>query len=420
MSWVDAGDYGLTSSPTVDNSSALQSALNAAAGSVLVIPPGEYGCAPSSPLRLSAGTTVLAHGVVLHGLTGRRAMVCNYADGDTTTTGYDGRSGITWVGGVFDAHGDTVTATSGNIAAMNHARDITFRDVTFRRVRSYHALELNAIDGAKVEGCTFEGWADDGTHPRKEAIQVDCALSGSISSGAYDGTMTRNVVVSNNTLRGFGSLDAAPVLVGSHSAPSGAYFDNIRVVGNDAQGSQDAAVRAYRWRNFVVVGNTLTGCGGSAVRASECVNGDIGPNAITTTGAVGYQLLDCDGVRRHGRSVTYDDTGIVTAATGWDVTTESLHESGDECTLRVVAKRTGAAVPVQANGNIYPDETIGTVAADYWPALGTGGAQCGGGSLPGVQITTGGEVRLTSVAPGTVIAPSTYSTAFTITYSRAT
>lgn len=416
MTWVDAGDYGLTSSPTVDNTAALQAALDAAAGGVLVIPPGQYGCAPVEPLRLPAGVTVLAHGATLHALTGRRAMVVNFADGDTTTTGYTGRSGITWEGGVLDAHGDTITATSGNIAAMNHARDIVWRGVTFRRTRSFHALELNAIDGAVVDACTFEGWADDGTHPTKEAVQIDVALSGSISSGAYDGTMTRDVVVSNSRLRGFESLPAAPVLVGSHRAAEGAYFDAIRVHGCSADGSQYAAVRPYRWRHFTVAGNALLGCGDAAVRATECVNGDLGPNALTTTGATGYILEDCSGVRRHGRSVT--TSSAVTPATDWTVTAD-VHEHGDQLTVRAVAKYHGDPVSVQANGNIYPDLRMATIAADYWPALGTGGDQAGGGPIVGVQVTTGGDINLTAVTPGTVLADG-FSSAFTITYTRAT
>ena len=416
---INAGDYGLVDSAAVDNTAALQAAMDDAAGGVLVIPPGEYGFAGSAnPLRMSAGVTVWAYGATLHGLTGRNFMVVNWPSGDTTTGGYDGRSNLTWLGGTLDAHGDTITATTGNVFTFNHCRDVTIRDVTIRRVIAFHSVELNAIDGATVENVTCEGWNDPaGTHPGKEAIQIDCAVSGAISSGLEDNTMTRNVTVMNCRGRGYASLDAPPTLVGSHSHPSGVYYENIRVLGCDSAGSVTHAVRAYWWDNFTVSGNTFTDCGGSGVVADSCRNGDVGPNAVTTTSAAPYVLNSCTNVRRYGAPKT-TTSGILTAATNWSLSTQDVHEHGDEISMRITAVYSGSTVTVPSDGNISPDQTVASVPVGYRPAVGATIAAGGGG--PGVfgYLSTGGNLVISAVSPGTSFT-SGFTTTFSIKYTRA-
>ncbi len=285
---ISVKDFGAVASASFDNGPAITAALAAANGRRVIIPPGEYGL--GTIVRLPAGAIIEGYGATLHRLAGLGMMFVNWASGDVTTTVYNGRSNIVLAGITFDGHGDTITDNL-NTVTFDHCRNITVRDCTFRRSRGYHSLELNSTDGALVENCRFEGFTAVGGLDEKEAVQVDCAISGAVDSGVADGTMSKNITVRDSIFTGYGAVPAHHVAVGSHSVQAGLFYDNIRVLNCTIEAPGNFGIKPYYWRESVIDGCSIeitTGVFG--IRMYQCQAVVVANTRVVGAGAQGITI----------------------------------------------------------------------------------------------------------------------------------
>lgn len=215
--------FGAVPDLAIDNTAAIQAALDAAAGRApVLIPAGDYGC---NELIFPANTIIFGYGATLHRtMTG--GMGRNWPTGDTTTGGYDGRGNIAIMGLTFHHHGDAIEG-NGNTITFDHAANILIRDVSILAARGYHFLELNAVNGALVENCRFAGYVPHADLNDREAIQIDVAWPG--DSGLADGTMSKNILIDNCRFEPLGELPAPQVAIGSHTQAPGQLYENIVV-----------------------------------------------------------------------------------------------------------------------------------------------------------------------------------------------
>lgn len=286
----DVRRYGAVADGATSDSPAFQAAADAAAavgGGVVRVPAGDY--AIGSVVRLGANTVVSMHGATLHRTAPGGDIFQNWAQGDTTTTGYNGRSNISILGGVIDSHGDTYLAES-NVVTFNHCRDIFVRGVVFRRTRGFHSLELNGVDGGWVDQCRFEGYAA-GSQSNKEALQIDCALSPT-DSGAGDETVARNITVRDCVFTGFGAMGAHTVGVGSHSHATSTRYSNIQIMGCRVDSPLTRGIVAYWWEDSAITNCVVSITSGvQAIRVEACEDTTVMGAKVSGPGAVGVTVL---------------------------------------------------------------------------------------------------------------------------------
>ncbi|WP_440097318.1 glucosaminidase domain-containing protein [Bacillus paralicheniformis] len=107
------------------------------------------------------------------------------------------------------------------------------------------------------------GYATDPNYATKlnsliETYHLDTAKSGSygtIDSGNLDGTVTKNVTVENCYFGASAEMGAFHAGVGSHSAVTGKFYENIKVINNTFEGMRYYSVKPMKWRGVVVSGN---------------------------------------------------------------------------------------------------------------------------------------------------------------------
>jgi hypothetical protein len=286
---INARAMGAVGDGVTDDTEAIQTALDAGAGAVVIIPAGDYLI--SSRLVVSAGTLVWGYGATLHrGGALTSTMLGNYPPGDTSTTGYDGAGGIVIAGLTMDSHGDAPGAASGNVLTFCHARHITVRDCTFRRPKGYHSIELNSTSGALIDNCRFLGYVVDAALTLKEAVQIDVAAAGSAPSGATDGTLSEHI-----TVRGckfapdeYGN-PAHQVGVGSHTTYAGGLYSDIRVIDCTGTSMGTALVRAYYWSGMVA-GCVADAPGSYGVRAESSQRLTISECTVTSAPSAGASI----------------------------------------------------------------------------------------------------------------------------------
>jgi hypothetical protein len=300
LPFISVLDYGAKGDGTTDDMAAIQSALDAvftAGGGTVYFPPGRT-YALSDYLHILTGTTVIAYGATIKGIA-NRGLVKLYKDSDTTFTGYTGHSRIRVFGGVWDAN--AADAGVGTVTAivdaflLSHNNDVVFEHVTFRNVSSGHALDIVGSQNVRILDCRFEGFKDntsDQSSSFREAIQVDFAISGSGSNGAFDNTPCKNIRVqgcwfgASVRLGGFGRA------VGSHtSANATTWADGIQILGNRIEATLQEGIRAYAWRNATIADNNISGTGLSGIMVT-------GPDP-----AVAGYAIACQNISVHDNTV---------------------------------------------------------------------------------------------------------------------
>lgn len=272
---VTASPYSATGDGSTDDTTAIQSALNAlanAGGGTLLIPKGTYMISSSLEIKPPGNIIISAYNATIKRTSGAGStmygLIQNFVpegqSGETTYSGYTGPGNIVIEGGTWDVNGrsggNTNKCNGINIA---HSSNLTIRDVTVLDVRGWHAIEVNSTESALVENCTFKGFNDDsGTRQYSGAVQIDYPSAATMASKSYDNTFCKNVVVTG--CRAIESADNGSFgrFVETHSSVSGYAHEHLKVTNNYARNLMEYAILGQCWRNTVISGNTFEHCNG--------------------------------------------------------------------------------------------------------------------------------------------------------------
>lgn len=269
---LNALDFGAKGDGSTDDSSALQSALDAAsqAGKPLVVPAGTYRL--GFHLVFRSNTTVFGYGATI--------LRCYDKDsaGYGSTAWLQPKSGETVCRDIriygldFNNNGQTYHASSQNVVTAGpltsgvsfRAKDIWFVDCTFRNWVNQHALDLAGVEGLAVLRCVFRGVLYDSSLTdgsdgqlyawnRWEAIQIDSA------GDVFD----RDWLVFGCRFEGLDNSFVAPRTgIGQHSGEDyvDASYRNIKIVGNTFNGCGYAGVTLYGVSDSIVSENYFYDC----------------------------------------------------------------------------------------------------------------------------------------------------------------
>lgn len=295
-----ARSYGASGFGTLDDSAALQRAINAAGdyaaanggGATVIVEPGQYLIGPNVWLAMRDGVTMACHGAYFLKDSGAtEGFIYNFKAGDSFP-GYTGIGNFRIFGGIWD--GNALNSTDKyDLFNFCHGKNILVKDAVFRNVISYHALEFNSTDTAWAINCRFEGfWDRDGTRTYSEAIQIDTAVSGSSTIGPWDGTHSKNITIFGCSMEGAldGSLGGFGKLTGSHTTASGQTYDTIKVVGSYSNGSLDDGIQAYNWSNANISHNVILSSAQCGIQATMPDPANVGfscsPKGVNITGNI--------------------------------------------------------------------------------------------------------------------------------------
>ena len=252
---INARDYGAKGDGIADDSESLVTALMAAKGKTLLIPPGNYNV--KTYLEIQEGTTVMGYGATLTRDDFYGLRITNYPYGDLVTSGYKGFGNINVFGLTIDSAADVMPEGPHNTMSMVHAENILIQDVTFLNSIGHHTLELNAIKNGRVINCNFLGHLAVSGLGNNEALQIDVANGN--QSGLADNTPCVDILVQGCTFKGYKDIPAAAVGVGAHAKPTAGYYKNIQIVNNVFEGQSRAAIAPFFFEDSVISGNTITG-----------------------------------------------------------------------------------------------------------------------------------------------------------------
>jgi parallel beta-helix repeat protein len=248
-----------------DASAALQLALNAAAGRVLVIRPGTYKLGRA--LQVSSHTTVMAYGCTFYRIGTLDNLIRNKADG--VTGAYGANLDIRIFGGTWDSVNGPGTP-SGNCTVMGfgHCDRVFIQGATINNENQWHHIEFNGSTRCTVRDCYFNGGYTTG-YINCEAIQIDSA-DGSAQFpwfGPYDGTVCTHIRVLNN--------DFANVAngIGTHSVTATVNHNNIVIDGNYFFNVYFACIKPYDWSDVKITNNKGESCYSGIVATPQSRDG---------------------------------------------------------------------------------------------------------------------------------------------------
>ncbi|MFF3556346.1 right-handed parallel beta-helix repeat-containing protein [Streptomyces tsukubensis] len=404
-------DYGATGNGTTVDTTAMQSAFDAArqaGGGTVVIPAGTY--AVDNFLVVFGNTTISAYGATVRSVATTRGVLRNFLAGDSFP-GYAGNSGITVEGGIWDGNAadggvGTVTGTT-NVMSFIHARDITVRDVVIRNISSAHGVEFNAIDGGRILNSRFEGFKDNSELQDRgfsESVQIDIARSGSSSIPQYDLTTCRNILIQGCYFGPSSRLPAAGRAIGSHTSDVDCTYDNIQIIGCRIEGAAQEGIRAFCWRNSVIADNVITGTGQTAILLAVSA-----PTQRTNSHSMvvkGNVITNCavSGIRVAGNSANRITGAIVSGNTVRNISGNGIH-IGDAPGANVSANHVDTTVST----GIYAVDSDGvSVNGNTILAAGSNGI-----NIAGCQgaIVSGNTVRETKSNHGIYVGDGTRAAA---------
>lgn len=235
----------------------LQQALNDARDNTsgiytIEIPSGKYLL--RGPLKMYSNTCLSMKGVTLKRANDSSMLrLGSQLEEKNGYSGYSGFKNIRFVGGVWDGANKTTS-----LIRLGHAQNITFEGVTFTNVKDNHHMEMAAVKKVLVSGCTFKNytgqWKSTGN---REALQFDVMHNPSQFTGYdnYDDTPCRDVTVTDCT---FSHVCRG---VGTHSAVTGSYFENMQFVNNTFKDVAGYAIICSNYRNAKINNNKMVNCG---------------------------------------------------------------------------------------------------------------------------------------------------------------
>lgn len=237
-----------------DAKPAIQEALNTNRGNngrpiKVIVPAGSYTL--SDHIILYSNTYLECTGAVFKKDYSSGTMIAIGLNSDPAT-GNSYYKNITINGGTFDADKKV-----GTILKFAHASGITVSNATFKNCYNSHHLGFAGCSDVTISGCTFENNLST-TSDNMEAIQIDILEAyhfPGLSPVSYDGTMTKNVTITNCT---FNDVNRG---VGSHSEMAGRYMENITITNNTFNRVVGFAVITSNYINANISNNVINDCG---------------------------------------------------------------------------------------------------------------------------------------------------------------
>lgn len=239
-------------------------------------------------LDLSAGNVVIKRG-------GSGTLIRFGRPEDGDVRGYNAFENITIIGNSNSYATLDGGGISTSILRFAHAQNITLQYLTFTNVKDAHHAEFAASNNVLVDNCTFNGFTltNSSSVTNYEALQLDILQESHFGNyGAYDGTINKNITITNNVFEGVNRG------VGTHSGVVGEYFDNVTIANNLFSDVTGYAIVTTNYLNSTISDNTIKNSGagiyfrhisqnyinyypGSSTVTSPNVNSTIADNTIS-------------------------------------------------------------------------------------------------------------------------------------------
>ncbi|MEC1507107.1 right-handed parallel beta-helix repeat-containing protein [Bacillus haynesii] len=226
----------------------------------VVVPPGSY--VQNGTIRIYRNTrlTIQAGATIKRNFVG--SMFVN-GDASDSFTGYNGHGNIVIEGGgAIDSAGADIKKQC-SVFSFAHADGIVIRDLTITDVCGGHAFDCAGNQNVLIDNVKFKGFADyAGDRWFSEAIQIDLmrAASNFGAFGAYDNTVTRNIIVQNCYFGKSTKLGGWPRALGSHTSTDGFHYSVIRFLNNTVEDSTEWAISGNKWQDVLISGNKFNNC----------------------------------------------------------------------------------------------------------------------------------------------------------------
>ncbi|WP_353854815.1 right-handed parallel beta-helix repeat-containing protein [Bacillus sp. Bos-x628] len=241
---------------------AMQAALDLSKSTpiTLVVPPGNY--TQTRTLRIFRNTRLIvqAGAVIKRNFVG--TMLVNGLETDNFS-GYNGHGNlIIEGGGTFDSNG-AVIKQQCSVFGFAHADGIIIRDITILDVCGGHAFDCAGNQNVLVENVKFKGYADYvGDRWFSAAVQIDLMRDSSNfgAFGAYDQTVTRNIIIRGNYFGRSSKLGGWARAVDSHTSVDGAWYSVIRILHNVIEDTTEYAISGNKWYDTLISGNKINNC----------------------------------------------------------------------------------------------------------------------------------------------------------------
>lgn len=238
----------------------LQEALDRigkAQAGTLVIKNGTYLI--NKRLAVHKNTTIKMeeHAVILRGST---EVLFDFGEYSEYYEGYDGASNIHMIGGTLDNNLEQIDkfpVKTANMINIRHSQNISFKNVTFKNNITYHVLDINGVSDLRIVDCTFEGHINllPETAREKEAIQISEVMQGGVGgTGAWDGTPSKNVIITGCTFKPSNLAGGFDVAIGNHASIHDVFQENF-VIKNNNFIECNIGVLPYKWKSVEISNN---------------------------------------------------------------------------------------------------------------------------------------------------------------------
>lgn len=259
--------YGAVANTGSDQSSAIQSALNAASsagGGIVWLGPGTFSM--SNYIVIPSNTHfMMSEGTVLQRISGSpnsKYLITNVQFGTSNTPSTD----IRITGGKLDAVGSGLTSNCTPIFLIQSNKNF-IENVYINNVFSNPAIEINGCVNTLINACYFDGVGTNnvfGPYGSTPAVRINVSASATTPSGLsgifYNNTVTNNCRLTNSstiaTIYSFGCYGA---LIGSDFSNSH-HSDHIFTIGCATEYTSmlgNAIFSNSQWSNSTSAANQL-------------------------------------------------------------------------------------------------------------------------------------------------------------------
>ncbi|MDE5779091.1 MAG: hypothetical protein K2I10_11380 [Lachnospiraceae bacterium] len=240
--YFDVTTYGANGSDSIDDTAAIQKALDNAGADyniVVTIPKGTYYI--SKTLYIQSNTTLkLAEGAIIRrsdpGLTKNMLKNSDAKHVSSKAKAYNLSQNITISGGTWDGGNINNAKSTSNLLYFGHASNIIIENTTIKNCYGAHAIEFAGVKDSKIRSCKISGFRYDSSYFTSEAIQLDICYKDS-TYGAWapgfkqDKTVCTNIVIEKCTITDY------PRGIGVHHYMNGYRCNNIKIQSNTFQRS---------------------------------------------------------------------------------------------------------------------------------------------------------------------------------------